>query len=181
VEAQLEAFAKTLGVSLSQVRSQVRQCGVTNGYESPAQLGADRWSALIGARGLHSGASVVVNAGTATTIDVLDPDGSFRGGLIMPGLELMRASLARNTAGLPLAQGSFRELPRNTDDAIVSGCINATLGAIERMFQKIENAPEPLCLLSGGASESLAGALAIPHRVVPILVLEGLARIAEGE
>lgn len=181
VAAHVEALARALGIPITWVRSQAQQCGVTNGYENPAQLGADRWAALIGARGLHEGACLVVNAGTATTVDVLDAQGAFRGGLILPGVALMRESLARNTAGLPLARGEFRELPRNTDDAIASGCLNATLGAIERMFRQIADAPQPLCLLSGGASTSLVGALTILHREIQNLVLEGLARIAEDE
>jgi type III pantothenate kinase len=180
VEAALAALADKLGVSLSFACALAQQCGVSNGYENPAQLGADRWAALIGARGVHDGACLVVNAGTATTVDVLDAQGSFRGGLILPGLALMHESLARNTAGLPLARGELRDLPRNTDDAIASGCLNATLGAIERMFRQIADAPQPLCLLSGGASGALVGALAIPHQEIQNLVLEGLARIAEG-
>jgi type III pantothenate kinase len=179
VEAQLEALAADLGVSLSMARSQARQCGVTNSYENPAQLGADRWAALIGARGLHTGPCLVVSSGTATTIDVLDADGVFQGGLILPGLELMRTALARNTAGLPHAMGEFRELPRNTDDAIVSGCLNATLGAIERMFGSLKD--DALCLLSGGAANPIALQVSIPYRGVPNLVLEGLARIAKSE
>lgn len=181
VATQMEALAAGLAIPLSWVRSEARRCGVANRYENPAQLGADRWAALIGARSLHDGVCLVVNAGTATTIDVLDAEGVFQGGLILPGLSMMRESLARNTAGLPLAAGSLRDLPRNTDDAIASGCVQATLGAVERMFRRIAEAPQPLCLLSGGASALLAGALAIPHLAVPTLVLEGLARIAESE
>ncbi|HEX8987644.1 MAG TPA: type III pantothenate kinase [Rhodocyclaceae bacterium] len=181
VESHLGALAATLGVPLSLARSQAQQCGVTNGYDDPSQLGADRWAALVGARGLHDGACLTVNAGTATTIDVLDAEGRFRGGLILPGLDMMRAALARDTAGLPLSRGEFREVPRNTDDAIASGCLHATLGAMERMYRQIANEEQPLCLLSGGAAGKLVPLLALPHREVPNLVLEGLARIAEGE
>jgi type III pantothenate kinase len=181
VGAAIEALAAKSVIPLYWVRSQAQQCGVTNRYDNPAQLGADRWAALIGACGMHGGACLVVNAGTATTVDVLDAEGIFQGGMILPGLAMMREALARNTAGLPLAEGSWRDLPRNTDDAIASGCLNATLGAIERMFRRIADAQQPLCLLSGGASESLRGALTIPCREVPNLVLEGLGRIAEAE
>ncbi len=180
-ESRIEALAVRRRIPLLWVRSLPQHCGVTNGYDDPAQLGADRWAALIGGRSLHHGSCLVVNSGTATTVDVLDAGGVFLGGLILPGLELMRSALARNTAGLPHAQGEFRELPRNTDDAIASGCLEATLGAIERMFRRIAAAPEPLCLLSGGAAETISRLLAIPHRAVPNLVLEGLARVAESE
>ena len=152
------------------------QCGVINSYSTPSQLGADRWASLIGARHLHAGASLVVNAGTATTVDLLGADGVFRGGVIFPGVDLMKKSLAENTAGLPLAEGKYAEEPRNTADAIASGCLHAQAGAIERLFEKLGQGA--LCFLSGGGAPKLAGLLKIPMRAVDNLALEGLVRIA---
>jgi type III pantothenate kinase len=106
------------------------------------------------------------------------PSGRFRGGLILPGLALMRAALAGNTADLPHASGSFRSLPTNTDDAIVSGALHATLGAIERMRATL--GADVACLLSGGAAAELAPHLEPPQRPIDNLVLEGLARFAEN-
>jgi type III pantothenate kinase len=176
--AAIESLAARLGAPLQWVRAQATRGGVVNGYEHPEQLGADRWAALIGARALHAGPALVVMSGTATTVDVLAADGVFPGGLILPGLALMRDSLARGTADLPTTAGDFRPLPRNTFDAMASGCLNATLGAIERMFRAIADRPGALCLLSGGAAPTLAPHLALPHRVVDNLVLEGLASLA---
>jgi type III pantothenate kinase len=152
--------------------------GVINAYDNPAQLGVDRWLALIGARGMTPAACLVVMAGTATTIDTLTAEGEFAGGLILPGLDLMRRSLARDTAALPLAEGEYTSLPRNTGNAIVTGCIEAQLGAIERAFRRIANEPDALCLISGGNAQPLAAQLALPHRRIDNLVLEGLARLA---
>ncbi len=151
--------------------------GVHNRYLDPSRLGADRWAALIGARALHGAAALVVTSGTATTADVLDGAGVFQGGVILPGLDLMRSSLARDTAQLPLADGRFEPLPRRTVDAIVSGCLHAQLGAIERMFRLVEAETGAVCLLNGGAAGSLAPLLDIPLRQVDNLVLEGLARM----
>lgn len=177
---RIEALASVLGVPLDWFDSCAACCGVTNGYEEPTQLGADRWAALIGARALHRGPALVVMAGTATTIDVLDGSGLFRGGLILPGLTLMRRALARNTAGLPEAKGAFRDLPTNTDDAIESGVLHATLGAIERMARRTcRSASADFCvLLSGGAADALAPHLELPCQRIDDLVLEGLARVA---
>ena len=176
----IEAFADGVGMVVEWVRSQERQCDVTNGYERPQQLGVDRWAALIGARAFHGGAALVVMAGTATTIDVLDGDGIFRGGLIVPGLTMMREALAAGTADLPDTPGEYRPLPRNTLDAIETGCLDATLGAIERMFARIGDDSRALCLLSGGAAPAIAPYLTVPMRPVENLVLDGVARIAEG-
>ena len=176
VRLRIAALADRLALPLDWLASSAAACGVSNGYDTPEQLGADRWAALIAARSLHPGPCVVVMAGTATTIDALDGDGRFCGGLILPGLSLMRAALAHNTADLPHAAGRYRALPTNTDDAIVSGAIHATLGAIERIYAKL--GADARCLLSGGAAVELAPHLGLPHRLVDNLVLEGLARFS---
>jgi len=118
------------------VRGRDRQCGVKSSYTDPAQLGADRWAGLIAARKLYGNtgrACVVANAGTTMTVDALSSDGVFLGGVIVPGIELMRASLDAGTAQLRLGQGTFYFFPDNTEAAIISGAINALAGAIERM------------------------------------------------
>jgi type III pantothenate kinase len=174
----IETFARRLGAALGWVESHARQCGVSNGYDHPAQLGADRWAALIGARALHGAACLVVNAGTATTVDVLDGEGVFRGGLILPGLAMMGEALAAGTADLPVDAGAYRDLPTNTFDAIASGAMHATAGAIERMFSQVAASAGATCLLSGGAAPAIAPHLAIPLQRIDNLVLEGVARIA---
>ncbi len=101
VSEWLDAWARSQGITLRWVTSQREQCGVRNRYREPAQLGADRWAALIAVRNLVEGAALVVNAGTAVTIDALTQEGEFLGGLIVPGLDLMADALTRGTAGLP--------------------------------------------------------------------------------
>ena len=80
------------------LRSSAETCGVRNNYDDPTRLGADRWAAMIGARGRVQGACLVVCAGTATTVDWLAADGEFPSGLIPPGVDLVRTSLARDSA-----------------------------------------------------------------------------------
>ena len=173
-----QALAPWLTV-FQEIESAANAGGVTNLYENPARLGVDRWCALIGARAITTSPCVVVMAGTATTVDTLDGDGRFLGGLILPGLDLMRRSLARDTAALPLAAGQYSPHPRCTDDAIISGCIEAQAGAIERACARLGD--EVVCLLSGGAAGFVGEHLNVPHRPVANLVLEGLLRLAEVE
>lgn len=177
VAKAVSAAMDALGIALLWVESQSAQYGVCNLYDLPEQLGVDRWSALVGARALHRQACLVVCAGTATTVDVLDAEGNFQGGLILPGVELMYRALASNTAQLPLADGRFAGLPRNTMDAIVSGCLHAQAGAIERMFEQVTAEPGARCLVSGGAAGQFFELLRLPKSQVDNLVLEGLARI----
>ena len=162
------------GLAINWLVSSAARAGVRNLYDEPAQLGADRWAALIGARHTHDGPCLVVTAGTATTVDLLAADGSFLGGLILPGVALMLQSLAQGTAQLPLADGRFTPQPRRTVDAIRSGCLQAQAGAVDRMFRQIADAPGALCLLGGGAAGSFADLLEIPLRRVDNLVLAGL-------
>ena len=167
------------------LRSSAEQCGVRNGYEEHWRLGADRWAALVAARGQQlaqkAGDFLVVCAGTATTVDWLDASGLFRGGLILPGIDLMRASLARNTAQLPGAAGEFRDEPRSTVDAIASGCLHAQIGAIERMYGRLPVESMPVCLLTGGAAEKIAPHLAVPFQFSEHLILDGLVRFASSQ
>lgn len=163
-------------VDIVWLHASAQACGVRNAYERPEQLGADRWAALIGAHGQAGAACLVVCAGTATTVDLLGADGEFRGGLILPGFDLMRAALARDTAQLPLAEGDYRPLPRNTRDAIFSGCLHAQAGAIERMFATIAGEPGTFCLLTGGGAARLAPHLNIPLQLTDNLILDGLLR-----
>ena len=164
------------------LRAEAERCGVRNRYERPEQLGPDRWAALIAARALHSGPCLVVNAGTATTVDMLTGDGIFAGGSILPGVELMRFALHEHTGRLPIQEGSHRDAPRNTVDAIETGCRHAQAGAVERMYRVFRDLElNPLCIVSGGAGRSLVDQLIMPRRYVENLVLDGLAHIALHE
>ncbi len=164
------------------LRAEAERCGVKNRYERPELLGPDRWAALIAARALHNGACLVVNAGTATTVDMLTANGSFLGGAILPGVELMRFVLHEHTGRLPIQEGSYRDAPRNTVDAIESGCRHAQAGAVERIFRVFRDmGATPLCIVAGGAGRTLVDQLSMPRRYVENLVLDGLARIAASE
>jgi type III pantothenate kinase len=159
---------------------------VTNGYRKPAQLGPDRWASLVAARrralagGFESPACVVVNVGTAVTIDALDADGVFQGGLILPGIRLMIQALADNTAALKLPPGSFAHFPTTTADAIYSGAVQAICGAVELLRLKVRrDESQVACLVSGGAAHEVAPWLSEPLQVVDNLVLEGVVLLAE--
>jgi type III pantothenate kinase len=174
----LDTWAARRGTAVHWLSSRREQCGVRNAYREPAQLGTDRWASLIAAWHLVGGAALVVNAGTAVTIDALSAEGVFRGGVILPGLTLMAEALASGTAGLPHAHGVFAEFPDNTADAIATGALHAVCGAIERMRgAMLKTGGMPQTVLSGGAADAIEGRLEQPVLSVPYLVLEGL-RIA---
>ena len=182
VGEQLARACKGRGLELRAIRSQATQLGVTSDYKDPGQLGTDRWAALIAAHRLGPGHKLVVNAGTALTIDALTAEGRFLGGLIVPGPALMRRSLDRGTAGLRLTEGAFAEFPASTPDAITSGAIQACAGAIERMRDAMAgaDATPSQVVLSGGAAPELAAHLPIAATIRENLVIDGLLLIARS-
>ena len=155
--------------------------GVTNGYDHPNRLGADRWTALIGARHrvLSQGAprpALVVMVGTAVTVDALDTEGRFIGGLILPGFGLMLRALEMGTAGLKAPTGEAVDFPTNTSDALMSGGAHAIAGAVERLQRRLleRTGREPVLLMSGGAAVKLAPIVELPFETVDTLIFEGL-------
>lgn len=202
VQQELDEHARTLtGAGVAWVRSQARQGGVLNGYDHPEQLGADRWVALIGlgmrpeaARPAAPSPAMLASFGTATTIDTLGPDLFFHGGLILPGPDMMLASLAANTANLPQAQGSPADFPRHTHQAIVTGVVAAQVGAVLRQWRiGLETFGTPVRVhVTGGAWTKVEGELrlrlsrmqadlGLPAQdalFLPNPVLDGLARLA---
>ncbi len=190
-----DAMAKTLIETMQAVEAPVinvmasnEACGVRNGYDHAETLGVDRWLSLIAAFDKQKSTCLVVNAGTAITIDALSvPNNSghanFMGGLIMPGLSLMLNALANNTAQLSLAEGHVMSFPTNTQDAMHTGCLGAAIGAIQRQWQLLQSLDndQPAILLSGGDAELIAKNLpkdlAQHAIIVDNLVLRGLMRM----
>lgn len=163
------------------ITARATQCGVRNGYEQPAQLGSDRWAALIAAWHRVRGTCLVVNCGTATTIDALSAQGKFLGGLIVPGVDLMQRSLITATAQLQECGGEYANFPCNTADALFSGALHANCGAIAQQYALLNHADVPV-VLSGGSAGQLHEPLRhlnLPVRIVDNLVLQGLLLIAQ--
>jgi type III pantothenate kinase len=182
VQADLERACAAPAIVLRTIRAEARQLGVVNGYRDPSQLGSDRWAALVAAHHAERGHKLVVNAGTALTVDALADDGQFLGGLIVPGPALMRRSLDHGTARLRLTDGAFEPFPRSTPDAITSGAIQACAGAVARFAEAMARrglAPARI-VLSGGAAAEIAPHLSIAVAIHENLVLDGLARIARA-
>jgi type III pantothenate kinase len=179
-EEQLEIW----DVEARWVVSGASACGVSNGYDHPTRLGVDRWVALIGARHriLARGAPrpiLVVMVGTAVTVDALDTEGNFLGGLILPGFGLMLRALEMGTAGLKAPTGEAVDFPTNTSDALMSGGADAIAGAVERMHRKLLKrcGQEPALLMSGGAAVKLQSISDLRFETVETLIFDGLLQL----
>ena len=170
------------GRTIEWITPQASALGVCNQYHVPAQLGSDRWAALISARARTSSSCLVVSAGTALTVDALSAEGVFLGGTITPGLSLMRAALATGTANLPPQAGHYAPFPRQTEDAIFTGALHALLGSIQHMAKHLTQHGEsvPCCLLAGGDAHTLQPYLDLDVQLVDDLVLDGLWRLSQA-
>ena len=164
----------------------IGEAGLTNGYDHPGRLGADRWVAMIGAwhRVLATGAArplVVVMVGTAVTVEAVDANGRFLGGFILPGHGIMLRALESGTAGLHVPTGDVREFPTNTSDALTSGGTYAIAGAVERMVQHVREhcGAEPACFMTGGAGWKMAPSMSVKFDLVDSLIFDGLLEIAQ--
>lgn len=170
------------------IAAQAQQAGVVNSYARPQRLGGDRWAALIAARRLHPRrAVIVVSAGTAVTVDALDADGVFRGGVILPGAHGMVAALGRQTANLggdvadvANVRGAPTALATDTQAAMQSGAWLAVAGGVDRAVaaQLAALGGDGAVLVTGGDAARLAPQLAADARRAPDLALRGLAVIA---
>ena len=167
------------------VVSSPQEAGVTNGYDHPARLGADRWVAMIGAhhRLLGRGVSkpcVVVMVGTAVTVEAIDASGKFIGGIILPGHGIMLRALESGTAGLHVPTGEVCNFPTNTSDALTSGGTFAIAGAVQRMVENVtcHCGQVPECIMTGGAGWKMAPSLSVNVELVESLIFDGLLEIA---
>jgi type III pantothenate kinase len=183
------------------IKASHEACNVTNGYAEVETLGTDRWASLVAAWHIKHASCVVVNAGTAVTIDALhkqpgnDQQGEFLGGMILPGLKLMQTSLGFGTAQLPtkdVMQDTNENMPadifaKSTIQAIDAGVIHAITGAIEHMANALEAKcrQTPFIVLSGGDAaliqSYLTDAVTNPTVIVDNLVLKGLYLLERSE
>ncbi len=181
VEEQLELW----DIEPRWVVSTAHAGGVVNGYDHPGRLGVDRWVAMIGARHrvLAAGEprpALVVMVGTAVTVDALDQNGRFLGGLILPGFGVMLRALEMGTAGLKAPTGDAVDFPTNTSDALMSGGTDAIAGAVERMHRKLRarTGMEPALIMSGGAAVKLMPTVTDLHvEMVDTLIFDGLLHL----
>lgn len=163
--------------------SAVKQAyGLENAYDDVNSLGSDRWCAMIGALHFAEGAFMVISAGSALTIDLVNARGQHKGGYILPGLSMMRTSLGMHTAKVKI-ESIESQLPSLSLANSTSGCVEAgihlsAVSLIQAVYEKESLAPEHLhCYLTGGNAKVIANLLSCKCDVIPDMVFRGLAEI----
>jgi type III pantothenate kinase len=179
-EKQLADMLASRNIVLQRLAVAPQFAGVRNCYQGPARLGVDRWMALIAARERTQTAVLVVSAGTAMTVDALSAQGDFLGGLIVPGLRLMRQALQQGTAGVgEVGAAELEPFPVSTATAVASGTLLALCGAIRLQHARLaaQTGDVPACLITGGDATALLPVLELTAELVPTLILEGIERV----
>lgn len=182
---QVIALLDRRKIPLRWANSEANAYGVTNHYNQPEQLGSDRFVALVAARqAFPEQACIVIDCGTAVTIDALTERGEFYGGVIIPGLKLWSDSLIRNADQLNQQQTQNPELfARDTAQAIGSGSVFGLTSAIEGICQRMsQGLQRPLAdkaalklVICGGDAELVTKYSRLTFELMPHLVLMGLA------
>lgn len=168
-------------------RSQKKGWGLKNSYAQPRRMGVDRWVAMVGAWAEVQSACLVIDVGTALTLDAIDDAGEHLGGQIIPGSTTMANALVGATSDIPsvrpLPKGkaaSMQMFGRNTAAAVREGVQNAIVGAIDRAFRTLKaSGSKPTAILTGGDASRILDALETTALHRPHLVLQGLAHMLD--
>lgn len=160
--------------------SPAADAGVRNAYQQPARLGVDRWLAIV--ESWHRcGASIVVDCGSALTLDLVDRHGQHHGGYIVPGLGMMVRSLQQGTGSvrvdaplpLSLAPGC------STAEGVIHGALRMTCAFIDDAVVALRQRVHDTCpiFLTGGDARTVLPFLRQQGELAPDLVLDGLERV----
>jgi type III pantothenate kinase len=161
-----------------------RALGVSLHYPRPDEIGQDRLANAAGAQALCGAPAVVIDLGTAVTFDIVTRAHGYEGGIIAPGVELMRRYLHEQTALLPLLDESLDlhgVIGRSTLEAMRIGTVIGFGGMIRALLEAVlgelaqRGEPLPTVLATGGAATLLEKSLRHPFTIVPDLTLRGLA------
>jgi type III pantothenate kinase len=159
ITKQVVGLCKTYGLPVVVVSSKI-DCGITYAYRDPSTLGADRIAAVVGALTRFRRDAIVVDAGTAITVDVVLRGGKYLGGVILPGMHMLSASMHKNTAQLPeVAVRKPKDLiGRSTEECIQSGIFNGTMMMVSGFIKELKRkyTKSFFCVSTGGSGALLA-------------------------
>lgn len=183
VEEAVGLLRQAQDTRITQLFPRQDYCGLHLAYERPDTLGVDRWLAMLGALERSQQAVCLVDCGTAMTVDVVSAERRHLGGLIIPGLELMRNSLHHGTGLLPRIEGQGGEslLGTNTETCIANGTLSALAGAVNLVRHEMAYLGEIHGIITGGNACDVLPLLQGQWDHRPQLVLEGMAVIDRND
>lgn len=183
-DAQIRHWLVALtGVSPHFYYSQKADKGINSCYSQPRKLGVDRWVAMIEAYRLH-GACVVIDCGSALTVDAVDNNGQFLGGYIVPGMGMLRGTLLRDAADIQVESArAALGLGQNTGECVHNGLLRMSVAFVTDVVVELRRRLADTCtvVVTGGNALELVDAFPFEFLHWPDLVLNGLEYVAAQE
>ena len=155
-----------------------KNAGIKIGYPKPKEIGADRLVDAAAAWKKYGRACIIVDFGTATTLDYIDANGFYRGGAIAPGIHLSKKALYEAASKLPKIkiEPAVKMIPTTTKMAMQTGLYQGYIGMVEHLVRRTvkEAGGKPLIIATGGLASLFAKGTKLFDRIDPCLTLEGL-------
>ncbi len=174
IKACLKTFTSA---SVIVARTAIQYKDLVNGYNNPAQLGVDRWLAMVATWQRFKTGFIIIDAGSALTLDIVDNSGEHLGGHIIPGLSMQKQALFAGTDNICITRefNPITYLPgTSTEAAVLHGCLTNLVSYIEAMVLQSSTVESLPLIITGGDGLRLSQSLSIQHELLPHLVLEGL-------
>jgi len=179
-----DRLKKIFKSNIKQIKSSSSLLGVSNGYIQPKKLGDDRWATIVASSLLHEQPLIIVDCGTAISIDVVNAKGIHLGGYILGGFDGYSKSFknAYHLKNIKIKEGMASQkkyFPKKTEDGITEGYLLMVISAIENTYNQVkknQNTP-PKLLISGGYGQIISKRLSVKNKYEPDLVLKSIGLI----
>ena len=180
-----QVLKQVFGSDVTRLFTQAEALGVVNGYAQPQQLGVDRWLALLAAAELVDSDCMVIDAGSAITVDLLRADGRHLGGAILPGCSTSQADFKRIFRHIDFTDPAIDEIEAPGISTVTAIQLDFARSSMEILVDLVERWVDwfdasPTLLLTGGDAHTVQRALSQPTRIVPDLVFLGMRRMADA-
>ena len=180
----IDRLKKIFKSNIKQIKSSSNLLGVSNGYIQPKKLGDDRWATIVASSLLHEQPLIIVDCGTAISIDVVNAKGIHLGGYILGGFDGYSKSFknAYHLKNIKIKEGVASQkkyFPKKTEDGITEGYLLMVISAIENTYNQVkknQNTP-PRLLISGGYGKIISKRLSVKNKYEPDLVLKSIGLI----
>ena len=179
---------KMFKCKITQIKSSSRLLGVTNGYDKPTQLGDDRWVAIVASYHQYKKPLVIIDCGTAISIDCVNDSGRHLGGYILSGFDAYSKSFfnAERLKNIRLRENKTNKkllYAKSTGEAMLSGYTLMIASAIEKIYSRMKSSTkvQPQLIISGGYAKQILSNLTIKCKYEKNLVLKCLGSISDQQ
>ncbi len=178
----VSTYCQDKSIGVSWVETPQQGLGIQVGYQDSRQFGVDRFLAMAAAYNACKQHCVVIDAGSAVTMDAIDAQGVHLGGVIIPGQKMMREALG-TAPGISSVTGSGAGVfGRSTADCVVAGCLNAVQGGVSQVLEQMRArlGDSVVVFVTGGGASLVMDSMGNEARLCQNLVLDGLRLFANS-